>query len=535
MSRIARTLIISAMCSPVVLAAAAGLYLWPHYHQRIIVSRGTTFITRPLHEDGTPNYIAAFNDIAGHGIKPDDNAAIPLLFILRPHEPVLMRYWRSEVKALGVTKLTHEPSAIGSLMAFFRKRFSDPTESNIPASAKGMIPYLRYMWIDQDKASKISGEELQRAERRPWTTPDASVLATYLNANATAFRTIRGAAALPRFFLPLVRGTPQSAHMAFAYMPWLAQLESLSRRLLAKANLDLGKNNVAGCEANLIAIHRLGLLLAQERVLIVYLVGLSIDHTADKGDRILLTAPGLSQQDTANYLRRLSRLSAMPKITAAINIGERMTQLDICVSFYRDIFGNPENNPGSADINGRFFDKFINWNPTLVRINKGFDLLVKYAAVRVYSQKAEQLRTAMRTMAARIRLLRIGPFGRMPDDIFSQVLRSDFHDIVGSCRLAASEKARTRLTRIGFALAAYHLESGGYPKSLAELCPKYLQTIPRNPLTGKPPVYARTTSGYTLSSPDPFTHKGTSWQFRRGLIIQIPAPVKPGHKKISLP
>ena len=92
-----------------------------------------------------------------------------------------------------------------------------------------------------------------------------------------------------------------------------------------------------------------------------------------------------------------------------------------------------------------------------------------------------------------------------------------------------------RLTRIGFALAAYHLERGGYPKSLAELCPKYLQTIPFNPLTGKLPVYARTASGYTLSSPDPFTHKGTSWQFRRGLIIQIPEVVKPGHKEMPLP
>ncbi len=241
---------------------------------------------------------------------------------------------------------------------------------------------------------------------------------------------------------------------------------------------------MAGCEANLIAIHQIGRLLAQEPKLIIYFSALGIDRMADRGDRILLTAPGLNKRDAANYLRRLLHLPAMPTITAAIDIGERMGQLDMCVSFYRDIFGNPENNPGSADINGRFFAKFINWNPTLVRFNRGFNLLDRYAAVPVYSRRAEQMQAAMRTMAARIRRLRLGPFGQTPNHIISQLLRSDFHDIPGACRLAACEKACTRLTRIGFALAAYRLEHGGYPTALTELCPQYLPTIPLNPLTG---------------------------------------------------
>jgi hypothetical protein len=507
------------MCSPIVLAAAAGLYLLPRYHQRIIVSRYTTFITRPLHQDGTPNYLAALNAIAGHGIKPGDNAAIPLLLILRPHEPALIPLWHSEVKALGVTKLMHRPSALGSLMTFFRERFPDPIEKKIPAGARGMIPLQGYMWAVQelghDKASRVSGEELQRAERA-WVVPDASVLAKYLHTNAMAIRAVRRAAALPRFFLPLVHSTRHSAHMAFAYMPWLAQVKSLSDTLLAEANLDLGENNIAECEANLIAIHRLGRLLAQEPVLIVYLVALSVDHTANKGDRILLTTPGLREQVAADYLRRLSHLPKMPKITAAITIGERMTQLDICVSFYRDIFGNPKKDPGSAEINGRFFYSFINWNPTLARINKGFDLFGQYASTPVYSRTTQQLRAAMRTMAARVKLLETGLFARLPDHVFSQILRSDRHDVVECCRLAACEKSRARLTRIGFALAAYYGLHGSYPKSLAQLCPQYLPTIPRNPLTGKPPIYIITASGYTLQAPDPFARLAG----RRRVIIR---------------
>ncbi len=206
MSRIARTLIISAMLSPVVLAAGVGIYLWPRYHQTIIISHGTTFITRPLHEDGTPNYIAAFNAIAGHGIKSHDNAAIPLLLILRPHESVLLPYWHSEIKALGVARLTHKRSETGSPTALSRKLAPDPNKRNIPPSAKGMVSGLRCMWHHQGKAGRILGEELQRAERRAWVASEAPALATYLDTNAVAFRYLRRAAALPRFFSALGAG-----------------------------------------------------------------------------------------------------------------------------------------------------------------------------------------------------------------------------------------------------------------------------------------------------------------------------------------
>ena len=82
MGRIAKRFVISTLCAPVVVGVGAALiFLVPRYHQPIVISHRTTFITTPLHADGTPNYLTAFNAIAGRGIKPDENAGIPLIFI----------------------------------------------------------------------------------------------------------------------------------------------------------------------------------------------------------------------------------------------------------------------------------------------------------------------------------------------------------------------------------------------------------------------------------------------------------------------
>jgi hypothetical protein len=53
-------------------------------------------------------------------------------------------------------------------------------------------------------------------------------------------------------------------------------------------------------------------------------------------------------------------------------------------------------------------------------------------------------------------------------------------------------------TEIGVALRRYRLDRGSYPDDLSALAPSYLATVPINPLSGKPPVYARQGAGFTL-------------------------------------
>ncbi len=526
MGRIAKRFVITTLCAPMVVGAGAALiFLVPRYHQPIVISHRTTFITRPLHADGTPNYLAAFNAIAGRGINPDENAGIPLIFILRPHEPVMVPFWRREVKALGLNTSVKRPPAIGSFMAYFRRRFPDPAGKGIPSGDKNATPrnphnWMQYIWVNNDKASRISEEELRLADRQAWVPHDASVLAAYLDANADALGQARRATALAHFYVPLVPDRRRSAAMAFANIPWLARCNALSQMLLAQADLDLGRGRISACEGNLIAIHRLGRLLVHEPQLIVYLVGLSIDRTADKGDRLLLQDPLVHEKDAAQYLHQLSSLPPTGTIRAALDVGDRMTQLDICVSLYRDTF-ETSGRHSDADINGRFFDTFINWNPTLIQINKGYNLLGRFASVPVFSRRAANMKSAMQQILEKIKARRFGLFGQLPNNIEIQALGTDFREGVRLCYLAARETACTRLTRVGFALQAYQLHFGKYPPSLAGLRPRYLHRIPRNPLTGKPLVYRCTGDVCRLSATDPFARDRPRSKFGRGLIIRL--------------
>jgi hypothetical protein len=53
-------------------------------------------------------------------------------------------------------------------------------------------------------------------------------------------------------------------------------------------------------------------------------------------------------------------------------------------------------------------------------------------------------------------------------------------------------------TEIGVALRRFRLDHGSYPADLSALVPVYLQRLPLDSFTGKPPVYARQGVGFTL-------------------------------------
>jgi hypothetical protein len=56
------------------------------------------------------------------------------------------------------------------------------------------------------------------------------------------------------------------------------------------------------------------------------------------------------------------------------------------------------------------------------------------------------------------------------------------------------------VTEIGVALRRYRWDRGSYPDELSALVPAYLARLPIDPVTGRPPVYARRGAGFTLKA-----------------------------------
>jgi hypothetical protein len=56
------------------------------------------------------------------------------------------------------------------------------------------------------------------------------------------------------------------------------------------------------------------------------------------------------------------------------------------------------------------------------------------------------------------------------------------------------------VAELGVALRRFKLGHGEYPDDLSALVPEYLDRLPIDPHTGRPPVYARQGSGFTLQA-----------------------------------
>ena len=56
---------------------------------------------------------------------------------------------------------------------------------------------------------------------------------------------------------------------------------------------------------------------------------------------------------------------------------------------------------------------------------------------------------------------------------------------------------------LAVALRRFRLDHGSYPDELSALAPEYLASVPIDPFTGRPPVYARKGAGFELHAEGP--------------------------------
>jgi hypothetical protein len=212
----------------------------------------------------------------------------------------------------------------------------------------------------------------------------------------------------------------------------------------------------------------------------------------------------------------------LPRIAEKLAAGERLAYLEVVSARAR--LGRAGfmrlTSPGSEDVGWgaalvvNAVEAMVDWDESMRTINTWYDRFVE-ACTR--PARAERERALKKTGLEVERIPReTGSFRSFVGDAGSRSLRRAMGRQVGLAAVvqifaeiteaAAGEDhaaAYSSMGQVAVALAAYRADHGAYPAGLAQLCPKYLASLPRDPFVDGPLRYRRAETGYVVYSVGP--------------------------------
>ncbi len=281
---------------------------------KVTISKETTFITAPLRPDGYPDYTAAFDEIAGRGVTPENNAAVLLQQAFGPAEiPEKLRadYFRK----LGIKPLPEKGDYFVTRDEMVKRwRVGHPQKS-----------------LPDDESDDLS-DEFDRAIERPWTAKDFPMVAEWLRINEKLLKLIEQATQKPKLYFPVLNTS--DGPLIGRELPHIQQIREVGQVLVAKAMYLAGQDKVAEAWQTLLACHRLARLLYFEPGVIELLIGYAVDGMATKADVALIHSTRLTKPQIDKMLRNLQALPPTAGVTPAFDVAERFTFLDtvLCVA-----------------------------------------------------------------------------------------------------------------------------------------------------------------------------------------------------------
>lgn len=478
------------------------------------VSEQTTRITQPLRPDGSVDYVAALNERQHQGVTPENNAAVLFWKAVGPEE-IQPEYRTKYFGMLGIRPLRRRGDYFVTLDNFVDRRLSAAEASDVEAKAAA-----RY-----DAANRLN-----LARQRPWSPAEFPLLAEWLAANEKPLALLIEASKHPRRFDPLCC----RARTSLISVPLPANLihRDVAEALCARATWRLSEGKPEEAWNDLLACHRLARLAGQCATTIEASTAFTVEETACDGDRALLQHTQLRAVQIASMRQDLDRLPPMPRMVDKLDAAERFTYLDVLSDYSRhgmkaatelydvlmlfddDEFVELDNhdelkNTVSSLI--QYGDRTaIDWDLILRMGNSWYDRIVEaYRMPTVAEQRRalrridEDLRRLKKTAANAESLDEL--LLDNPEEAFSerlgQVLLTFFmHDPQHYLRIENRGTMRFELSRLGFALTAYHADRHAYPEKLADLVPTYLAKVPDDIFTGSGLHYRREGKGYLLYS-----------------------------------
>lgn len=456
----------------------------------LVIARDTTYITAPLRRDGTPDYEKYVLNISRKGATPENNAAVLFWQALWPNslEPNQYEAMRTE---LGWKQLPAPNSTLQVL-------------SN-DATYKQLSDWLRSQHLGSDKFDP--DDIVAEVDKRAWTRSEFPPLADWVDRNQRPLDLLVEASRRPRFYSPSPTLLDKKHDLLISMLlPGAQNMRYAVCALGVRAMRHVGEHRLDNAWSDLLAVHRLSRLMAQEPTVIEQLVAMACDGIACNGTLMLLSDEHLTAKQSREIQRDLVAMPYVADVRRALNDSERLMVLDGMV--YTKLYG-PES-LGNHDTFLAFAGRAmpVDWNVALRHVNKWFDRLD--AISRMDSREKRKLAVAEFDRDLDDEAKRADDLHQRLQAIFSTRRRSEWIGAVFAClmmpaldsALDAEDRTNTmlELTRVAAALAIYHAERGKYPASLDELIPSLLKKWPVDQFDSRQLIYKRTDAGYLLYS-----------------------------------
>ena len=463
------------------LSCAAGVAEEPQEQSaalkpKITISKETTYITKPLRQDGYPDYVAAINQRMSEGVTPENNAAVLLLKAFGPSEFPTSSQERLE-QTLGIAPLPADGQYFVPQSEMIRRWRNGEIKStpNIPED-----PF----------------EEFNSTTQRPWNGKDHPVVEKWIGLNQIPLENLATATLRPKCFVPYIAHGTKDPPVASALPTWLMLYRGAAEALISRAMLKLQSGDFEGAWSDLQLAHRVALLAAKGPSCIDAAVAVGIDIMVARADVTFLHSTSANSRRCAEMLDTFNSLPVIGSAIDQCTDGERMFMLDaICFAARKgaDKLSIIEQFSGDTRLPDALRETIssvdIDWDIPLKMFNEWVDRVIAVSKIADLDQRSEALHQ-IEIDVARVREAAI-----VPDETYKQTFTKD-PNAAASHRLGEILVAReipplllpfgmdkrASITRssvpLAFALTSYREDHGKYPPKLEDLVPDYVEKLP---------------------------------------------------------
>jgi hypothetical protein len=493
---------------------------------KITISRETTYLLGPVNPDGTINYCQAVKDRLAKGVTPENNAVIPLFKAFGPK--LFDEATRQAVmKELNIQALPASEACFVGIWPYSKEHApAETTDLRSP----NYDAAVAQVW---DKAP----DDLDKVFKRMWSGAEYPVIEGWIKENAKSLAVVTEASQRTRLYVPPIDRSEPSGIMSMGLSICPFFRESI-KAMTARALLKAGSGNVEGAWADLLTVHRLARLLAQQNMLVHILLGTAVDGMTWSAEKAIVGSGNLTAKQARVFRADLESLPEMPEVARCLDVDERLFALD-CVMMLTRFSHNGGNGitqalrritflPGEFPLALREeagdLQNVIDWDEILRRANVACDRTVAAMKKPTFALRKEAMQslteeddraterlaegnrqnTLLRSATGKV----VSPEEkrRQLTQILDDILQSGSMRSLSKCdELLLMTTMNRRIVILALAIAEYKAEKGKFPAKLDDLVPGYVKEIPEDFFSGKPLVYKVNDDGkgYVLYSVGP--------------------------------